>query len=49
MKRLLKELRKNNEDVDMNIYNSTKRVNLDTIISYTKDGKEISFLDNYDK
>ena len=47
MKRLLKQLRENNEDVDMNIYNSTKRVNLDTIISYMKDGKEISFLDNY--
>ena len=47
MKRLLKQLRKTNEDVDMNIYNSTKRVNLDTIISYMKDGKEVSFLDNY--
>ena len=49
MKRLLKKLRETNEDVDMNIYNSTKRVNLDTIISYIKDGEEVSFLDNYDK
>ena len=49
MKRLLKQLRQMNEDVDMNIYNSTKRVNLDTIISYMKNGKEISFLENYDK
>ena len=47
MKRLLKQLRQMNEDVDMNIYNSTKRVNLETIISYMKDGKEVSFLDNY--
>ncbi len=47
MKRLLKKLRETNEDVDMNIYNSTKKVNLDTIISYMKDGKEVSFLDNY--
>ena len=47
MKRLLKQLRKTNENVDMNIYNSTKRVNLETIISYMKDGEEVSFLDNY--
>ena len=47
MKRLLTQLREMNEDVDMNIYNSTKKVNLDTIISYLKDGKEVSFLDNY--
>ena len=47
MKRLLKQLRETNEDVDMNIYNSTKKVNLDTIISYMKEGKEITFLDNY--
>ena len=47
MKRLLKKLRETNEDVDINIYNSTKKVNLDTIISYMKDGEEMSFLDNY--
>ena len=47
MKRLLKQLRQMNEDVDMNIYKSTEKVNLDTIISYMKDGKEVSFLDNY--
>ena len=47
MKRLLKQLRQMNEDVDMNIYNSTKSVNLETIISYMKDGEEVSFLDNY--
>ena len=47
MKRLLKQLRETNEDVDMNIYNSTKKVNLDTIISYMKDGREVSFLENY--
>ena len=47
MKRLLKKLRETNKDVDMNIYNSTKKVNLDTVISYMKNGKEISFLDSY--
>ena len=48
MKRLINELKKNYDKIDMNIYNSTKRINLDTIISYTKDGKEYNFLDNYD-
>ena len=47
MKRLLKKLRETNEDVDMNIYNSTKKVNLDTIISYMKNGEEVSFLNKY--
>ena len=47
MKRLIKELKLNYDRIDMNIYNSTKSINLDTIISYKKDGKEISFLDNY--
>lgn len=47
MKRLIKELKKNYDKVDMNIYNSTKKINLDTIISYTKDGKEFNFLDEY--
>ena len=40
---LLKQLRETNEDVDMNIYNSTKKVNLDTIISYLKDGIDSLF------
>ena len=48
MKRLIKELKKNYDKVDMNIYNSTKKINLDTIISYTKEGKEHNFLDEYD-
>ena len=48
MKRLIKKLKKNYDKIDMNIYNATKRVNLDTIISYTKNGKEYNFLDEYD-
>ena len=48
MKELIKELRKNNPDVDRNIYTSTLNVNLDTIISYKKKGECHSFLDNYD-
>ena len=38
-----------NDKVDMNIYNSTKNVNLNTIISYIKDGEVHSFMDNYDE
>lgn len=48
MKILLKQLRTMYDKVDMNIYNSTKKVNLDTVLSYIKEGKEISFLDEYD-
>lgn len=37
MKKLLKQLRSVYDKVDMNIYNSTKNVNLNTLISYVKD------------
>ena len=36
MKKLLKQLRSVYDKVDMNIYNSTKNVNLNTLISYVK-------------
>lgn len=48
MKRLLKQLREVYDKVDMNIYNSTKNVNLNTLISYVKDGQVHHFLDEYD-
>ena len=48
MKRLLKQLRSVYDKVDMNIYNSTKNVNLNTIISYVKNGQVYHFLDEYD-
>lgn len=48
MKRLLKQLRETYDKVDMNIYNSTKNVNLNTLISYVKDGQVHHFLDEYD-
>lgn len=49
MKKLLKQLRSVYDKVDMNIYSSTKNVNLNTLISYVKDGKVHSFMDDYDK
>ncbi len=47
MKNLLKQLRSSYDKADINIYNSTKKVNLNTVISYLKDEKEHHFLDEY--
>ncbi len=49
IKRLIKQLRSVYDKVDMNIYNSTKNVNLETLISYVKDGETHHFLDDYDR
>lgn len=47
MKELIKELRKRYENIDINIFRSAQNVNLDTIISYTKNGETHHFLDEY--
>ena len=49
MKKLIKKLRQTYKNVDMNILRSTQNVNLDTLISYRKDGQTHHFLDDYDK
>lgn len=49
MKELIKELRKKYSDIDVNIFRSAQNVNLDTLISYRKNGKEYNFLDEYNK
>lgn len=49
IKRLINDLRKVYDRVDVNIYNSTKNVNLNTIISYEKNGEKHHFMDDYDK
>ena len=49
IKKLIKELKKNFKDVDINIFRSTQNVNLNSIISYRKDDEKYNFLDNYDK
>ena len=49
VKMLLKKLRQDNKDVEKSIFNSLHSVNLDTIIGYKENGKDISFLDNYNK
>lgn len=48
MKRLVKELRKKYKNIDMNIFRSAQNVNLNTLLSYTKNGEAHSFLDDYD-
>ena len=47
IKELIAELKKVNPLVEYNIFNSVCNVNLSTIISYQKDGNEVSFLDTY--
>ena len=49
VKELIKYLKTKNANIDFNIFKSTCNVNLNTILGYKKDGKEYSFLDDYDK
>lgn len=49
MKDLIKQLRQNYSNIDMNIFRSVQNVNLDTLISYRR-GEDVSeFLDRYNK
>ena len=47
MKRLIKKMKQEYDNIDINIFNSVQNVNLDTIISYRKGEKFYHFLDNY--
>ena len=49
IKRLIKELRKVNPDIDHNIFKALDNVNLNCVLGIKKDGKYTSFLDFYDK
>ena len=49
MKELIKNLRKINPSIDANIFKAMDNVNMNCILSWHKDGKEYSFLDEYDK
>lgn len=48
MKELVNRFRKINKNIDMNIFKSMYNVNLNTVISYQKDGENHHFLDEYD-
>ena len=49
MKKLVRELRKVNPQVDYNIFKSLDNVNLNCILGTKKDGVYTSFLENYKK
>ena len=48
IKELIKELRKTNKNVDINIFRSACNVNLDTILGYHSKDIEYNFLDDYE-
>jgi len=47
VKKLIEELKKINENVDINILRSSENINIDAIIGYKKDKEKVSFLDEY--
>ena len=49
VKNLIKELKKINPNVDMNIFTSMSNVNLNCVLGYKKGDSKYSFLDDYDK
>lgn len=49
MKSLIKQLKNNYDNIDMNIFSSVQNVNLSTIISYQKGNDIYHFLDDYDE
>lgn len=49
VKSIIKELKKQNKYIDINIFTAFENVNLDKIVRYVKDGEEHTFLEEYDK
>lgn len=49
VKALIAELKKENENVENNIFQSIHNVQLDTLAEYKKDGKRVSFLEKFKK
>jgi len=49
VKQLIKELRKDDKQIEINIFRSVEDVNLGTLIGYHKDDEFYNFLDDYDK
>ena len=46
---LIRDLRKTDKQVEINIFRSVEDVNLSTIIGYHSKDKSYSFLDDYDE
>ena len=49
IKKLIAELKKEENNVDINLFRSAYNVHVDTLISYDTKGKEYNFLDRYNK
>lgn len=49
IKDLIENLKKNFADVDKSIFRAAENVNMDSIIGWQKDGKQHSFLENFDE
>lgn len=49
IKELIEQLRKVNENVDLNIFTSMHNVNMDCILGYRTNGEKHSFLEKYDE
>ena len=47
IKRLIASLKETNPAIEANIFSSVENIDLDAVIGYQKDGKKISFLDDY--
>ena len=47
IKELIKSLKENNENVDINILRSAENVNIDAIVGYKNKDENVSFLDEY--
>ena len=46
-KELIKELKKENDNIDINLLRSLENVNINTLNGYEKDGVKYSFIDLY--
>lgn len=49
IKLLIKELKKNNPEIEKNLFNSIHRCNVDTLVGYKIRGENHDFLENYEK
>ena len=48
IKNLIKKLKETNPDVDYNIFKSMDNINLNCVLGYSKNGKRIEFIDDYE-
>ena len=49
MKNMIEDLKKYNPDIEKSLFSSINNINLNTVLSYNKDGERYNFLDDYDK